>query len=214
MARLLTEARDPDRVAEMAWLIGNTFMRTGRGAEASLTVRGALSRAGLSEAWTAKLTALSAVIQMVLGLPNQGPSVFDDALAVAERSGDRLAIGYSLHALSLRSLIRRDTAGVLDLTSRGLAAIGGDPEASDLRLLMLANRVTVLGQLDRQAEAIDTARETLMLAEQAGTPRLATVRSALANLYFSSAGGTTLSPRSIRPLACPARSTCRCLFTG
>ncbi len=111
--------------------------------------------------------------------------MFDDALAVAERSGDRLAIGYSLHALSLRSLIRRDTAGVLDLTSRGLAAIGGDPEASDLRLLMLANRVTVLGQLDRQAEAIDTARETLMLAEQAGTPRLATVRSALANLYFS-----------------------------
>jgi DNA-binding CsgD family transcriptional regulator len=183
--RLLTGARDPDRVAEMAWLIGNTFMRAGRGAEASLTVRGALSRAGLSEAWTAKLTALSAVIEMVLGLPDQGGSVFEDALAVAERSGDRLAIGYSLHVMSLRSITRRDTAGALDQTSRGLAVIGGDPEASDLRLLILANRVTVLGELDRQAQAIDTAREALMLAEQVGTPRLATVRCALAHQYFS-----------------------------
>jgi DNA-binding CsgD family transcriptional regulator/tetratricopeptide (TPR) repeat protein len=111
--------------------------------------------------------------------------IVDDALAVAERSGDRLAIGYSLHTMSLRSLIRRDLDGLVDLTGRGLAVVDGDPEASDLRLLMLANRVDALGELDRRAEAIDTAREALMLAEQAGTPRLATTRSALAAQYFS-----------------------------
>ncbi len=182
--RLLTAARDPGRVAEMTWLVGYTLMRTGRAAEASLIVGAALSRAGLSQAWTARLTALSALIQLALGLSGQSAGVLDDALAVAERSGDRLAIGYSLHALSVRSIIRRDEVGILDLTSRGLAAIGDDPQASDLRLLMLANRASALGELDRRAEAIETAREALVLAEQAGTPRLATARLALADLYF------------------------------
>ena len=182
--RLLTAARDPDRVAEMTWLVGYTFMRTGRGAEASLTVRAALGRAGLSQAWTARLTALNALIQVVTRLPDPGTSMFDDALAMAERSGDRIAIGYALHVLSIRSIMRRSTAGTLDLTSRGLAVIGGDIQASDLRLLMLANRVSVLGELDRRAEAIESAREALVLAEQAGTPRLAIARHALANQYL------------------------------
>ena len=182
--RLLAAAHDPDRVAEMAWLVGYTLMRTGRGPEASLTIRGALSRAGLSEAWTARLTALSALIAVASTRPDQGTSVFDDALAVAERSGDRLAIGYSLHVMSMRSQMRRDLVGALDLTSRGLAVIGGDPEAADLRLLLLANQANVLGDLDRRAEAIATARETLVLAEQAGTPRLATAHHALAGEYF------------------------------
>jgi DNA-binding CsgD family transcriptional regulator len=182
--RLLTAARDPGRVAEMAWLVGYTLMRTGRASEASLTVRGALRRAGLSEGWTARLTALHALIQLALGRPDEDMSVFDDALAVAEHSGDRLAIGYALHALSLRSLLRRDITGILDLTSRGLAVIGGDPQTSDLRLLMLSNRATALGELDRRAEAIETAHEVLMLAEQAGTPRLGHARSGLAEHYF------------------------------
>ena len=101
---------------------------------------------------------------------------------------------------------------MLDLTSRGLAVIGDDPQATDLRLLMLANRVSALGELDRQAEAIATAREALVLAERAGTPRCHGP-SALADQYFSSASGTTLSPSSI--LRWPARpATCRCLSTG
>ncbi len=183
--RLLTAARDPGRAAGMTWLVGYTLMRTGRAAEASLTVRAALRRAGLSQAWTARLTALDVLIQLVLGLPGQGPGILDDALAVAERSGDRLAIGYSLHAMSVLRNMRRDEAGLLDLTSRGLAVIGDDPEVTDLRLLMLANRVSALGQLDRRAEAIETARTTLVLAEQAGTPRLATAHFALADQHFA-----------------------------
>ncbi len=182
--RLLNTARDPGRVAEMTWLVGYTLMRTGRAAEASLTVQAALGRVGLSQAWTARLTALSALIQLVLGLPGRDASSPDDALAVAERSGDRLAIGYSLHAMSVRSIMRRDEVGILALTSRGLAAIGDDPEVTDLRLLMLANQVSVLGELDRRAEAIETARMALVLAEQAGTPRLATARFALSDQYF------------------------------
>jgi DNA-binding CsgD family transcriptional regulator len=182
--RLLTAARDPGRISEMAWLVGYTLMRTGRAAQASLTVGAVLGRAGLSAAWTARLTALHALIQMASGLPEDRMGVLDDALAVAERSGDRLAIGYSLHALSLRSEMRRDAAGMLELTGRGLAVIGDDPEGTDLRLLMLANRAAELREFDRQDEAMQTAREALLLAEEAGTPRLATARFSLADQFF------------------------------
>ena len=200
--RLLTATRDPDRVADLTWLLGYTLMRTGRPADAARTIRAALSRqtpavgsadgspqtplrrADLSQSWTARLTSLDALIQLVMGLPDQDGSVLEDALATAESSGDRLAIGYSLHAMSIRGIIRRDAAGVLELTSRGLAVIGDDPQATDLRLLMLANQVSALGELDRRGEAIDTAREALVLAERAGTPRLATARIALADVYY------------------------------
>ncbi len=183
--RLLAATRDPDRVADLTWLLGYALMRTGRAGDASLTVRAALRRADLSQAWTARLTALDALIELIMGLPDRDDNVLDDALATAERTGDRIAIGYSLHAMSLRSQIRRDEAGVLELTSRGLAVIGDDPQATDLRLLMLANQVSVLGELDRPTEAIQGAREALVLAEQAGTPRLATARFALADLYYT-----------------------------
>ena len=184
--RLLTAARDRDRVAEMTWLVCYTLMRTGRAAEATDTIRATLGQAGLSLTWTARLTALDAIVQVALGLADEDTGVFDEALATAERSGDRLAIGYSLHAMSLRSQLRRDAASMLELTSRGLDEIGGDRQAAGLRLLMLANRASMLGELDRRAEAIETAREALVLAEQAGTPRLAIARHALADQYFLS----------------------------
>jgi DNA-binding CsgD family transcriptional regulator len=182
--RVLADTGDPDRVADMTWLVGYTLLRTGRPAEAVTTIREALSRTGLSAAWTARLIALNALIQLVVGLPDRDPNVLEDALMVAERSGDRLAIGYSLHVMSLQSGIRRDTAGMLAHASRGLTVLGDDAEASDLRLLLLADQVSVLGELDRRAEAIEAAREALVLAEQVGTPRLATTRYALAEQYF------------------------------
>jgi DNA-binding CsgD family transcriptional regulator len=182
--RLLTTVSDLSRVAEMTWLVSYTFLRTSRLTQASTTVQATLRRGGLSEAWTARLTALYALIQSALGLPDEGMAILDDALALSERSGDRLAIGYSLHAMSLQDRVRPGRPDDLELIDRGLAVIGDDPEATDLRLLILANRVAALGVLDRRAEAIETAREALVLAEQAGTPRLATVRCALADQYF------------------------------
>jgi DNA-binding CsgD family transcriptional regulator/tetratricopeptide (TPR) repeat protein len=182
--RLLAATRDPDRIADLTWLLGYTLMRTGRPADAARTIRAALNRADLGQEWTARLTSLDALIQLVMGLPDQDGSVLEYALATAERSGDRLAIGYSLHAMSIRSIIRRDAADVVELTNRGLAVIGDDPQATDLRLLMLANQTSALGELDRRGEAIDIAREALVLAERGGTPRLATARIALADMYY------------------------------
>jgi tetratricopeptide (TPR) repeat protein len=183
--RLLAHARDLDRRAEMAWLVGYTLMRTGRAQQAAALIEATLAQPGLSQAWSARLLALNALLQQLSGVPDRGESATERAVAAAETSGDRLALGYALHAMSLYWSVHRDHAGFLACTSRALSEIGDDPRATDLRLLLLANRASILGEVDRPAEAIATAREALMIAERAGTPRLGTARAALADQYFN-----------------------------
>jgi DNA-binding CsgD family transcriptional regulator/tetratricopeptide (TPR) repeat protein len=182
--RLLARARDLDRRAEMAWLVGYTRMRTGRAPEAGTLIDATLGQAGLGQVWSARLAALNSLIKQLSAVPDRGESATESAVAEAERSGDRLALGYALHAMSMYRYVHRDQVGFLACASRGLSVIGDDPQATDLRLLMLANKVSVLGEADRQAEAIATAREALVIAERAGTPRLGTARLALADQYF------------------------------
>jgi DNA-binding CsgD family transcriptional regulator len=182
--RLLAGARDHDRAAEMAWLVGYTLLRTGRAPQADTTIQAALARPGISQAWSARLTALHAIILQISGQADAGAIAAQDALAGAERAGDRLAIGYALHARAIDRFIRRDSAAMVDNSTQALAVIGDDPQATDLRVLLLANRTTALGVLDRQSEAIAAARQALVLAEQVGTPRLGTARFSLADQYF------------------------------
>jgi hypothetical protein len=60
--------------------------------------------------------------------------------------------------------------------------IGDDPETTDLRLLLMTNRLTSLSRLGRD---IDTdARELLALAERVGTARTGTVRLAYCQYLF------------------------------
>jgi len=133
--RLLAHGRDLDRRAEMAWLVGYTLLRTGRAPEAGALIEATLAQPKLSEAWSARLTALSAIVMQVSGVPDRGESATERAVAVAERSGDRLALGYALHAMSVYGNVRRDHAGHLACSSRALSVIGDDPQATDLRLL-------------------------------------------------------------------------------
>lgn len=184
--RLMPGARSPDRVAEMAWLIGYTQLRTGRASEAVATIQGALSRCGLSDVWSARLTVLDAMVQQTSRPPDLGRSSVENAVAVAERSGDPVAVGYARHAMSITATMQRDQVVVLDNIDRALSAIGDDPRITDLRLLLLANRVSSLGEVGPRAEAIVAARQALMLAERTGTPRLGTARFALADQYFHS----------------------------
>src|SRR5260221_4414266 len=77
--------------------------------------------------------------------------------------------------------------GALDHIEQALNVIGDDPQTTDLRLLLLSYRVHALENLDRRAEAGTAIRETLALAERAGTPRMATICNVAAEYYF--AGG-------------------------
>jgi DNA-binding CsgD family transcriptional regulator len=186
---LLASTRNPDRAAEMTWLIGYTQMRTGRTADAGATIQAGLSRPAISQSWRARLTTLRAIVQLIPGSSGlterdaQDERVTADAIAVAERSGDRLALGYAWHAQSLSALVARDHAGVLEHTGRGLAVIGDDPQATGLRMLMLTNRINAIGRRDR-TEAIATARRAVVLGEKAGAVQLDLVRCVLADQHF------------------------------
>jgi DNA-binding CsgD family transcriptional regulator len=181
---LLARSADPGRAAEVAWLVAYTLSRTGRPAAAESVIGEALGRSGLSEAQTARLRALHGIVLTVAGQPDRAAEVAEAALASAERAGSGLAAGYALHALSNVSFIRRDNAGLLDYTGRGLEVIRADPQATDLRLMMLFNRAATLEDMDRQSEAQAAARQALAVAEHAGTPRLGEIRCFLAHHYF------------------------------
>jgi DNA-binding CsgD family transcriptional regulator len=182
--RLLASGRDPDRAAEVTWLMAYSLLRAGHPGEAIDALKIAVTRPGMSETWSVRLRALQALMLTMARRLDEAAAVADRALADAERSADPFATGYVLHAQSSMSFIGRDLAAALGRIDRALAAIGNSDQATDLRLMLLANRVGALGLLDRHEEAIGAAGQALIVAERAGTSRLAALRCALAYQHF------------------------------
>jgi DNA-binding CsgD family transcriptional regulator len=83
------------------------------------------------------------------------------------------------------STFQSDWPAGLNYIDRALAVIGDDPQAIDLRLILLMNRVTMLSDLGRRDEAIRACEQALAIAEQAGAYRLSFIRTQLAGVYFS-----------------------------
>jgi DNA-binding NarL/FixJ family response regulator len=183
-ARLLNRGGDPERMAGMAWLVAYARMRAGHLAQGVAAVDEALALAGVSEPRTARLRALRAMILIGLGQADEAARVAEAALTAAERAGDRLGTGYALHALSMVEDARSDHVQRLGYIDRALSVTADDPQAADLRVMLLASKTSVLELMDRQAEAISTAQQALALAEQWGAPRLRLIRVSLGQLYF------------------------------
>jgi DNA-binding CsgD family transcriptional regulator/tetratricopeptide (TPR) repeat protein len=179
---LLARTTDPDRAAEVSWLLGIALARVGRLAEGALVVGQALARPGISEIWRARLQARQAIGLAETAQVDRAAEVAQQALAGAERTGDRFAAGYALHTMAFVAYRRLEPG--LHHIDRALGVVGDDPQATDLRLLLLSNRAATLGLLDRHAEADRSFRETLALAEQTGTPQLGIVCAAAAEYYF------------------------------
>ncbi|HMH91978.1 MAG TPA: helix-turn-helix transcriptional regulator, partial [Streptosporangiaceae bacterium] len=181
---LLAGTGDPQRRARMAWTLAYTLLRTGRAAEALAVVGGALRDGDAPAMWRARLRSVRAVILLSGGDEDPAADVAAaEALADAERAGDRFAAGYALHVRASVRDYGGDFAGAVEIMERALAVIGDDPETADLRLLLLGNRLGVLGNLDREVDA--EARELLALAERAGTARLTAVRAVVAEHLFN-----------------------------
>src|SRR6266705_2790855 len=80
---------------------------------------------------------------------------------------------------------RRNLAARIEYINRALSMVEMEPQATDLRLLLLTNKAFHLSYMDLQVEAIAALRQALALAERAGTPRLEQVRYGLAHLHFN-----------------------------
>jgi DNA-binding CsgD family transcriptional regulator len=182
--QLLASTRDPDRAAEITWLVAYAVMRTARPAEAASMVVRALTRPGLSEVHAARLNALYAMTLVGTDHVDEGIKVAGQVLASAQTIGDRFAAGYALQTLMWPVYHARDYAGMVDRIDEALDVIGDDPETIDLHLLLLMNRFAMLDATDRRAEAFATAEQALALGERVGTSRLGEIRSYLAAVYF------------------------------
>jgi tetratricopeptide (TPR) repeat protein len=94
-------------------------------------------------------------------------------------------MGWALHVLTIVTAVQGRMTHALPLFDRALALTGADVALTDLRLLLQINKAVTLGNLDRYAEAIATAREALQLADQVGTViRRGQAHSSLGELLF------------------------------
>jgi DNA-binding NarL/FixJ family response regulator/tetratricopeptide (TPR) repeat protein len=179
---LLAHSGDPLRRARMAWTLAYSLSRARRSTEALAVAGQAVGDGAVPDVWRARLRSVHALVLLHAGRYGDADLAAAEALAAAERAGDRFGAGYALHVQTTVRQIDGDDAGALEITERALAVLGDDPETADLRLVLLGNQLVVLGSLDREADT--EARQLLTLAEQAGTARVSMVRAAVIKYLF------------------------------
>jgi len=172
-----------DRVGPAYWFLARNFLQQGSN-EALDVATDALADDRVSALWRARVTALRATILTMLGRKADARQEAERAQAAGEQLSDAHAIGQALHTRSLLSMYEDDFAAACDLADRALTAIGDDPDLTDLRLLVGANRVAWLADQDRFAEAERGARQVLALAEQSWTSRLGSIRVRAAEMAY------------------------------
>jgi DNA-binding CsgD family transcriptional regulator len=179
---LLAKTGDRRRRDRMAWTLAYILLRTGRSAQALAVTDAALRDGDGPDLWRARLLSLRALVLMSDARYGEADAEAAAGLEEADRAGDRFAAGWALHVQSVIRGADGDFARFLEFIEQALAVIGDDQETSDLRVLLLTNRLAAHGNLDQD---IDTeARQLLALAEQVGTARISMVREMQAEYSF------------------------------
>jgi DNA-binding CsgD family transcriptional regulator len=175
----------PDAAVELICTVAQCHATTGRARETLPLITGVLRRTDLTDTHRARLLAVRARLHSLLNKVTTARRIAEEALAVAESTGDAWAIGWSLHVLSVIAIIRGEVGSSLPLFERALAVAEHDPALTDLRLLLHINHAVALGNLDRYDEAIAAARHTRELTDRAGSSmRGAMVHSVLGELLW------------------------------
>jgi DNA-binding CsgD family transcriptional regulator/tetratricopeptide (TPR) repeat protein len=185
--RVCAVTGDPARAAEMsftrAWALHHLLCDEQAAAVLAEALRD--PRAGAGGTWTVRLKALRAVLPAEGGDIDEAAAA-EDALAEAERAGDRFAAALASHAVGASLFHRGNVEGALTVVERALAMLGEDVQTADLRVLMLQNRLAALDELDRLIDADPAARELVAVAERFAPPhRLVAARVGAAIYHFS-----------------------------
>jgi DNA-binding CsgD family transcriptional regulator len=178
--RVLARAADPDRAAEVAWLVAYFMITAERAARAAALLADVQARPGVSGALVARLRALHGHILLVQGRIDQAAE--EASAALATPADDPIAPGYAHYVLSLVAYLRRNSAARLEHIAQGLAA-GEDSLFSGLRMQLLTHHTNVLADMDHTDEALRSGRQTVVLAERLGV-RPFWIRAMLAINYF------------------------------
>ena len=187
---LLSTVADPERAAEMSWMVGLASLRRGMLDEGLRAADRALGTLRHDSPWRPRLRVAAAALDAASGRLDRAETTLREvteqldgmALDPADR---RFVAGYCLHVWSLVEAYRGDSERVVDLIGRGLAALGTDPGHDDLRLAMRFNRLLSLQHLDRLSDS-EMLAGVMRDIEQSGSVLGSVMHAMVAELYVRS----------------------------
>ncbi len=191
--KALTVMTEPVRRAETYWMLTRAQVSDGGNYEAAIaTVQSALASGDLPSEWRARILAVLAALQRVVG---GNLDVADTtarlALAVAEETSDAFAVAAALDELWLSHSVRRDHAAALDYIAQALRLLGDDADRPDnrfygldIRRTAMRNRIFTLQNLDRWPEAELALRQAREFAQRTGSSDSATWVNAAVLRYW------------------------------
>ncbi|HEV7652643.1 MAG TPA: AAA family ATPase [Actinophytocola sp.] len=184
-SRAMTMVTDPGTLVDLHSTVSQCRRMDGRTDESLESLADALERPDLPARERARLLVLIARAQRDLGEVTIAGDVAGEALVIAEDVGDSWAVAWSLHVLTIVSIMRGDVVAALPSFDRALKVVEGDTTLIDIGLLLQVNQAIALGDLDRYTEALRVVAQVRERADDDGSlVRLAQAQSALGELLF------------------------------
>ncbi|MEV6815549.1 AAA family ATPase, partial [Micromonospora sp. NPDC051296] len=143
--------------------------RLGRFTDALAVVTSGLANPNVPPRWRARLAALSTLLLVDLDQQQEARARAEEAFTLARQCDDAFASAFPYHALSIL-----DPAAQYELRAKAMAVLDTedtDPEAVDLRLVLVSRELAALAADARWSEYDAELRRALVMAEQAGTVR-------------------------------------------
>jgi DNA-binding CsgD family transcriptional regulator len=174
---VLKLTRDPALAGRVAWTLAYALPRLGRLTEAIEVTDEALARPDLPAAWAARLRARRSMSLFAVGRYDEAHAAAERAAADGELAGDDLSVGYALYTIAEVEIYqRRNVIAAKSAIERALAMFAGDPGATDLVLLLMANLAGGLSGLGLPDAADGVFAQIAALADRGTEPRQAHVR--------------------------------------
>jgi len=161
----LPHLKDADLAAEIRWVLAYVPYRASQPERALAMLEEALADSGLPHLWRARLMSLLALVQRAgVGEMETARGTAQRAVDLGEEVGDAFTVGQSLEVLWQVEAVRRDYARGVEYLNRAMDIVGTDISLTDLRLVLLDNRMFTLQCLDRLDEAGEDLRMAFELA--------------------------------------------------
>ena len=174
---------DPSDAGEFAWHLSRGYqMLPAQSAEGITVIDGLLERLDPGPLWRARLLAQRAVTVANASRVEEAGRTIAEAIEAGNRAGDVISIGYALAA----QLQIASPAEAYEIIKRALALPWpDDPESTDLRMLLLVNRLINLLNLSRWSEFEAALGTTISEAERVGSLRITEVHNTAMAFFYS-----------------------------
>jgi tetratricopeptide (TPR) repeat protein/transcriptional regulator with XRE-family HTH domain len=181
----LAHVTDPDLIVDLHWTLTQCRALSGQSDNLLATLQDALRSPRLEPRHHGRLYVLIARTQRSLGRLEEARRAAAVALEIATATDDRWATAWSMGVLFMVHVMRGEPSKALALFEEASTAAEGDPALGDLQLVLSINRATVLGDIDRHVDAIDTATHARSVAAGIGNiTRLRQAESVTIELHF------------------------------